>query len=171
MNRFVGMTLAVIGLLGSFATPSSAAGGTATPMPGGANQLKGLSGTMASTLFNGNIRIKKMSFRAPTPKDDMGLQAGQTGIVFSCIVSNGTNDRRTGYLNASLVDADGIVLNSYGGDPEESLYTLQPGAAARQSFRFTLKDGFKPVKVFLVEQANGTQPVFRITVKAADLPQ
>jgi hypothetical protein len=170
MNRFVGMTVALLGLLGTFLSPSSAAGGTSTPMPGGANQLKGLSGTMASTLFNGHIRIKKMSFRAATT-EEVTPQSGQTGIVFSCIVSNGTNDRRTGYLNASLADADGIVLNSYGGDPEESLYTLEPGAAARQSFRFTLKDGFKPVKVFLVEQANGTQPVFRITVKAADLPQ
>ena len=170
MNRFVGMTLAVLSLLGAFGTPSSAAGGTSTPMPGGAYQLKGLNGTMSSTLFNGKIRIKKMSFRAPVPKDDMGLQPGQTGIVFSCIVSNGTNDRRTGYLSATLADADGIVLNPSSG-PEESDYTLEPGAAARQTFTFTLKDGYKPVKLFLVERANGDVPVFRITVKDADLPQ
>ncbi|HEY5093525.1 MAG TPA: hypothetical protein VII69_00245 [Candidatus Eremiobacteraceae bacterium] len=34
MNRFFGMTLAVIGLLGSFVTLSSAAGGTAAPLAG-----------------------------------------------------------------------------------------------------------------------------------------
>jgi hypothetical protein len=139
-------------------------------LPGGAYQLKGLNGTMSSTLFSGSIRIKKMTFRTATSKE-MTAQAGESAIVFSCIVSNGTNERRTGYLAASLVDADGIVLDSYGGDPEESLYTLEPGAAARQSFRFTLKDGFKRVKLFLIERANGTQPVFRVTVHAGDLPQ
>jgi hypothetical protein len=169
MNRILGIFLTVLGLVSVSLTQSSAADGTSTPLPGGAYQLMGLNGTMSSTLFNGKIRIKKMSFRTATAKDLVD-QAGGTSIVFSCIVSNGTNDRRTGYLAASLVDADGIVLNSYGGDPEESLYTLEPGAAARQSFRFTLKDGFKTVKLFLSERANGTQPVFRIALLASDLP-
>jgi hypothetical protein len=170
MIRFMGLLLAVWAVASVNALPSSAAGGESTPMPGGAYQLKGLNGSMSSTLFNGKIRIKKMSFRTATPKELIPA-AGETGIVFSCIVSNGTNERRTGYLGASLVDADGIVLNSYGGDPEESLYTLDPGAAARQSFRFTLKDGFTPVKLFLSERANGPEPVFRVTVKPSDLPR
>ena len=169
MKIFVGIFLAAVLVTSANAAPSSA-NATSTPMPGGAYQLKGLNGTMSSTLFDGSIRIKKMSFRTAT-STEMTVQPGESAIVFSCIVSNGTNDRRTGYLAASLVDADGIVLDSYGGDPEESLYTLEPGAAARQSFRFTLKDGFKPVKLFLIERGNGTQPVFRVTVHAGDLPR
>jgi hypothetical protein len=169
MKRLLGLFVAVWALVSVNVSPSAAAGGGSTPMPGGAYQLKGLNGSMSSTLFNGKIRIKKMSFRSAT-RQDLILEPGETGFVFSCIVSNGTNDRRTGYLSASLVDADGIVLNSYGGDPMESIYTLDPGAAARQSFRFTLKGGFTPVKLFLSERANGTQPVFRITVKPGDLP-
>jgi hypothetical protein len=169
MKVFAGIILAVLVMASANVTPSSAAA-TSTPMPGGSYQLIGLNGMMSSTLFNGSIRIKKMSFRTATPKE-MTVQSGESAIVFSCIVSNGTNERRTGYLAASLVDADGVVLDSYGGDPEESDYTLEPGAAARQSFRFTLKDGFKPVKLFLIERANGTQPVFRVTVHPGDLPQ
>lgn len=165
MKALVGIFLAMVVMVCANVTASSA-DATSTPMPGGAYQLKGLNGTMSSTLFNGSIRIKKMSFRTATEKEMPEV----SGIVFSCIVSNGTNVRRTGYLAASLVDADGIVLDSYGGDPEESLYTLEPGAAARQSFRFALKD-FKPVKLFLIERGNGTQPVFRVTVHPGDLPQ
>ncbi|HLJ85041.1 MAG TPA: hypothetical protein VKT51_12780 [Candidatus Eremiobacteraceae bacterium] len=168
MRRAFWMFLIVAAALGAGAQRSSAAEGTSTPMPGGAYQLSGLSGTMSSTLFNGKIRIKKMSFRTATPQE-LILTAGQTGVVFSCIVSNGTNERRSGYLGASLVDSDGIVVDSYGG-PMESLYGLEPGAAARQSFRFLLNDGFKPVKLVLIELGNGPQPVFRIALKPSDLP-
>lgn len=168
MNRILGIILTALVVVAAGMKHSSAADGTSTPLPGGAYQLRGLDGSISSILFNGNIRIKKMSFRTATPKE-LILEAGETGVVFSCIVSNGTQVIRTGYLAASLVDADGIVLNSYCGDPMESIYALEPGAAARQSFRFTLKNGFNPVKLLLIEKGNGAQPLFRIALKPRDM--
>lgn len=141
-----------------------------TPIPGGAYQLRGMNGTLTSTLFNGKIRVRKMAFRQPGPNDHMDLQAGQKALIFTCLVSNGTKATRVGFLNAKLVDADGVVLDSFGGDPEESSYALPPGAAFHQTFRFILKDGFAPVKLFLQEQANRDSPVFRIDLKSTDIP-
>jgi hypothetical protein len=165
--RFVALSLMVPALIS--ATVQRGALAAPAPMPGGANQLRGTSGTLASTLFNGKIRIRKMAFREPGPNDHMDQQAGQKAIVFTCIVSNGTKSTRVGYLNAKLVDPDGIVLDSSGGDPEESNYVLPPGGAFRQSFRFIIKDGFTPVKVFVQEQANLNSPVFRINLKSGDI--
>lgn len=141
-----------------------------TPIPGGANQLRGMNGTLSSTLFNGKIRIRSMKFRQPGPSDHMDPQPGQKAIVFTCLVSNGTKATRVGYLSAKFADADGVVLDSYGGDPEESSYSLPPGASFRQTFRFILKDGFTPVKLFLQEMVNRDSPVFRINLKSTDIP-
>ena len=168
MRSKLGSLISALVLIGAGISQASAADTTSTPAPGGAYELRGMTGAMRSTLFNGKIRIKGMKFRTATSKE-LILEPGERGIVFSCIVSNGTDERRSGYLGASLVDADGIVLNSYG-DPEESIYSLDPGAAARQSIRFLLKAGFQPVEIIVVERGNGPQPVFRITVKPADLP-
>src|SRR5580700_7100736 len=58
MKRLLGLFVAVWALVSVNVSPSAAAGGGSTPMPGGAYQLKGLNGSMSSTLFNGKIRIK-----------------------------------------------------------------------------------------------------------------
>lgn len=153
------ITLAVPGL-GRAANP--------TPIPGGANQAAGISGKLGATLFNGKIRIRSTSLRAGTSRDGLTAAAGDKVVYFSCTVSNGTNATRIGYLTAKLADADGVVLSSSAG-PLESDYELPPGGVARQTFGFILKAGFTPVKVFLSENANGVQPVFRIDLSPADL--
>lgn len=145
------------------------AASTPTPLPGGANQAAGISGKLGATLFNGKIRIRKTSLRAGTSSDGLTAGPGDKVVYFTCIVSNGTKATRIGYLTAKLADADGIVLSSSAG-PLESDYELPPGGAAHQTFGFILKAGFTPVKVFLSENANGTQPVFRINLVAGDLP-
>jgi hypothetical protein len=48
--------LAVLLVAGGAGT---AAAGALTPIPGGANQMKGVSGGLSSTLFNGHVRIRQ----------------------------------------------------------------------------------------------------------------
>jgi hypothetical protein len=63
-----------------------------TPMPGGANQLNGLQGTLQSTMLNGKMRVRKMQQR-PSTSDERSTSAGPTAITFVYLASNGTSAR------------------------------------------------------------------------------
>ena len=50
-----------------------------TPVPGGANQLNGVSGGLSSALFNGKMRIRQMQLR-PATAAEASPAAGQPGV-------------------------------------------------------------------------------------------
>ena len=135
-----------------------AVGAPATAIPGGANQRAGISGPLNAELFNGRIRLRKMSFtRKNLDGDDV--------FVFSTLVTNGTHQDRVTLLEAHLADADGVTVDQTPGDPVEGPCTLAPGAACHESFHFKLPSAdFKPVKILVEEMANGSQPVFRVNL-------
>jgi hypothetical protein len=131
-----------------------------TPPPGGANQRAGVAGPIDAELFNGKIRLRKMSIGKKT-------EDGDDYIVFSTLVANGTRQDRVTLLEAHLADADGVTLDQTAGDPKEGPCTLAPGAACRETFRFKVPSGdFHPVKVLVQEMGNGPQPVFRVTLRS-----
>jgi hypothetical protein len=136
-----------------------------TPIPGGANQLKGVSGGLSSTLFNGKMRIRKMQLRAATAAE-ASPGAGQTAVTF-VIVSNGTSAARSGNFTASMVDSDGVAVNGHSTSVYSAFYSLQPGVPARGTIAFVLDSGFAPVKILLTD---GNGPAFRINLKPTDLP-
>jgi hypothetical protein len=82
-----------------------------TPIPGGANQLKGVTGGLSSRLFNGKMRIRHMQLR-PATATEASPAAGQTAVAFVYLVSNGTSAARSGNFTASMVDSDGVALNA-----------------------------------------------------------
>jgi len=108
---------------------SPATAEAATPIPGGANQLKGISGGLAATLFNGKVRIRKMALRAATPAE-YTPDSGKTGLMFSFLVSNGTNKERSGQFSGAIVDADAVSIDGGPLHVYDAYYSLQPGAAA-----------------------------------------
>jgi hypothetical protein len=157
--RVIAAALAVMTLTFAFAVRTQA---SPTPVPGGANQASGISGPISGQLFNGKVRLSKMSL---TPTIDLG----DNYLVFSTIIANGTKKDRVVLLEAHLVDADGVTLNQRAGDPVGGPCTLAPGAACRNSFRFKIIDPqFKPVKVLVEELGNGPQPVFRVDLPPAN---
>src|SRR5579872_4615367 len=82
-----------------------------TPVPGGAYQTSGVSGTLSQTLFNGTLRLKDMSLKAAGPNDNIHPNAGdERALVFRGIVSNGTKRENHGYFDATLADIDGITV-------------------------------------------------------------
>jgi hypothetical protein len=105
------------------ATPQSVVAAPApTPVPGGANQLSGVSGGLASTLFNGKVRVRQMAMRTSTA-DEYTPSGGQHGLVFSYLVSNGTSATRTGSFNASISDVDGVLTDQ--GAPAGPAFRIQ----------------------------------------------
>ncbi len=160
-------SFATIGLVLSSAQPGVSA--TPKPIPGGANQLSGVSGSLSSTLFNGKIRIRKMAIR-PSTAAEFTPVTGQRAIVLSWLVSNGTKSERTGYFAGSLADADGVVVDGKPVTVYSAFYSLQPGAAARETMQFVLPADYSPTKVLLVDQGGPAGPAFRINLKTADIP-
>jgi hypothetical protein len=139
-----------------------------TPVPGGANQLSGVSGTLSQTLFNGTLRLHGMSLKDAGPADNVHPNApGERALVFRAVVNNGTHHEDHGYFDATLADADGITVL---GQPLDSGWSLEPGAAARLANGFSVPAGFVPTKLLLVEAAHPKARAFRITLKPGDLP-
>ncbi len=144
------------------------AGAVPTPVPGGANQINGVSGTMSQTLFNGMLRLRGMSLKDPVPADNMRPNAaGERAIVFHAIVSNGSHHENHGYFNATLADANGITVT---GRPLDSGWSLQPGTAARAATGFSVPADFVPVRMVLIEAATPKAQAFRIAIRPTDLP-
>jgi hypothetical protein len=133
-----------------------------TPVPGGANQTAGLTGSLSQTLFNGTLRIKSMSLKDAVPTDHINPNA----LVFRSIVSNGTKHEDHGYFDASLADANGITI---AGRPLDSGWSLEPGAAAHAVNGFSVPHDFVPVRLVLIESAHPKARAFRITIRATDL--
>ena len=152
-------------LLGGDAATALAA---PTPVPGGANQLAGVSGTLKQALFNGTLRLRGMSLKDAGPGDPIHPNApGERALVFRAIVSNGIRHEDHGYFDATLADADGITV---AGRPLDSGWSLEPGAAAHVVNGFSVPAGFVPTKLLLVESAHPKARAFRITIKPGDLP-
>jgi hypothetical protein len=152
-------------LLGGETTPAWAA---PTPVPGGANQKAGITGTLSQVLFNGKLRLRAMSLKDPIPADNMHANnAGDRPLVFHAIISNGTQHEDHGFFNATLADADGITVE---GRPLDDGWGLEQGAAARIRMGFSVPAGFVPVKLFLIKASAPHDPAFRITIRPADVP-
>ncbi len=139
---------------------------TTTPLPGGANMIGGVTGTMSQVLFNGKLRLKSMKLREAVEADREPVLPNGRSIVFQAVVSNGTQLRTFGYFNAALADADGVTVT---GRPLHT-WDLEPGTAARTAYAFQIPADFKPVRLVLIEVSVPNAKAFRVTVKPTDFP-
>ncbi|GAC1597340.1 MAG: hypothetical protein NVS3B28_29200 [Candidatus Velthaea sp.] len=156
--------LSAILLVGGDIVPAMAA---PTPLPGGANQVGGVSGTFSQVLFNGTLRVRKMSLRDTMPEDQFTAdQKGERALIFKAIVSNGTHTLNDDFFKATLADADGITIP---GRQLGGMWRLDPGAAARVKIGFAVPAGFVPTKLVLTEGYAPKPKVFRIAVGPADV--
>jgi len=166
-NRKAVAVLALVATLAAFAAlPPARAAAAPTPIPGGANQLSGVSGSLSSTLFNGKMRIRKMQLR-PSTAAEATASAGSSALTFVFLVSNGTNAPRSGNFSATMADSDGVTVNGHSVSVYSAYYSLQPGVPARATIYFIVPSGFTPVKILLTD---GNGPAFRVNLKASDIP-
>jgi hypothetical protein len=169
MNRLSLLSNLVL-VAGLCAVLEDSARAAATPMPGGSNQVGGVTGTLQSTLFNGKMRIRKMQLRVATAQE-ASPDKGESALTFSFIASNGTSKQRGGNFSAHLSDADGVNVDGRSVSVYSAYYSLIPAAAARGTIAFVLPSGYSPVKIVLVDSADDKEPVFRINLKPSDIPE
>lgn len=147
------LRIAVLSIAFAFvATFSAAAALTPTPVPGGANQVNALSGTIGQTIFNGVLRIDVQELRDATDADNPS-QAGplpnQKVMVMKVLLRNGAHDAFIDLLSYTLADKDDVSVDV----PEHliehaNLHILQ-GSAGRQSAMFPVDKDFVPVKLIV----------------------
>ena len=144
--RTIALTIATVA---AAATLASAA---PTPVPGGANQVKAVSGTIGQTVFNGVLRVKILELRDATPADHpetIGASASKKVMVINVLVRNGSHDSFTGGLGYTLADKDDVSFEiPENGITHADLNVLQ-AAAEKQSSMFAVDKDFVPVKLIV----------------------
>jgi hypothetical protein len=144
------------------ATTTATAG--PTPVPGGANQVKALSGKVGDTIFNGVLRIQISELRDATDADNPKQaypQPGQKVMVMNVLLRNGTQREFTDLLTYTLADKDDVTVDI----PSHlltnaNLHILQ-GGAGRQSALFTVDQNFVPTKLIVQCATCGAHSAFK----------
>jgi hypothetical protein len=158
-------------VLAAFTAPAAA---TPTPVPGGANQTLAVAGSLHDTLFNGQVRVRKMSIGKPdgSPNESYADNAAEKWIAFRAVMSNGTAKvLDMSQFSASIVDADGIVVAAQPDKvrPLGTVNNIPPGGAWKETIFFNVPKDFKPAKIVLVT-VNSKYKSFRIDIGASDVP-
>jgi hypothetical protein len=143
---------------------------TPTPIPGGAVQARGVTGTIGSKLFNGEVRLRPTELRDATSADGLSGTADQRWLVFTAAASNGTNralDMQQ--FIASIVDGEGNTIQAQPDKvrPAGGVYGVPPGGGWKEQVFFLVPKNFKPLKIVLAPY-DGKHPVFRITIRPRD---
>lgn len=136
-----------------------------TPIPGGANQAKAVSGTLGQMLFNGKIRLKIDTVREETAAEsaDASLPADQKMILIQGIVRNGMAETITVRPDYKLADKDDVTQANSGPPTGMQTVTMAQGAAGRLKYRMPVPKDFVPVKL-LVDPSSLLGVPFRITL-------
>lgn len=163
-------TTALSVLVFSLCTGAAALSSPATPVPGGANQASGVSGTFGQKLFNGEVRLVPKEIRDANESDGLSAASGQKWIVFTASASNGTaHALDMQQFIASIVNSDGDTLQAQPDKvkPTGGLFGVPPGGGWKEQILFDIPANFVPAKIVLLPY-NRKHPAFRITVRAED---
>lgn len=164
-----------VALLAALALAVPAGAAKSTPEPGGANQTSGVAGSLHATLFNGQVRLRKMALTKPNSSPDESYPDDPSGkwYVLRALASNGTpRVLDLQQFSATIVDGDGVAVAAQPDKvrPEGMVSNIPPGGAWKETILFHVPPDFKPVKIVLVPTA-GHYKAFRITVSASDVPK
>ena len=148
---------------------TGAAQSAPTPVPGGANQVKALSGTVGKTIFNGVLRITVVDVRDATADETAAFRpvAGQKVMVFDVRLSNGTDSTFTDLVEYTFADKDAISVDVPTADYTHANLNIQQGAAQVQKGTFAVDPGFVPTKLIVKCVTCGSRSAFktlRITI-------
>ncbi len=160
------VVLLVAMLVGSLAAPGRSA---PTPVPGGANQLSAIEGSVGKTLFNGEYRLKVITVRELSAQEAAALPAGsgagadQKIILFVAMIRNGTNRTVFGGIRISYADADDVVQSS-GISGSSDFGNTPPGAAQRFKLTMPVPKDFVPTKLIVSFAFEPKYKPFRIVL-------
>ena len=150
--------------------------GAPTPVPGGANQVKAVSGTVGDPMWNGVVRIKVRQLRDARPEDHPEtLLPGpnQKVMVLDAMLRNGTTKQFAELLTYTLADKDDVVFEIPSQYLKPSPLVVAQGAAAHVVALFVADKGFVPVNLLIQCATCGTSTrfgSFRVKIPAAPAP-
>ncbi len=124
----------------------------ATPIPGGANQIRAISGKVGETVFNGALRIKIAELREATAADNPARLApgpDQKVLVMTVLLRNGLHEPFLDLLNYTLADKDDVTVQVPSSEITNANLHIEQGAAARQVAMFPVDKSFIPTKVLV----------------------
>ncbi len=136
----------------------------ATPIPGGANQVRAVSGKVGDTVFNGALRIKIAELREATADDNPSRLApspDQKVLVMTILLRNGLHTPFIDLVNYTLADKDDVSVQVPSSEITNANLNIQQGAAARQVAMFLVDKSFVPVKVLVQCATCSTTSPFR----------
>jgi hypothetical protein len=128
-------TIALAGLV-AFCVPCGSLAAP-TPVPGGANQIAGVSAVFPATVFNGFVRIKPQYFGPARPQDGVTETPSNPGtqvLTFTGILSNG---KTVPYMDNPLIvlsDANGVAIDARSVEPNGIILQQAAGANLKVIF-------------------------------------
>jgi hypothetical protein len=159
---------AIMTMLILAARAGSPAGAAPTPVPGGANQIKGITGSIHQTLFNGKLRLRGMQLREAVPADNVSGSPGDNVMLFTYIFSDGIAKHIYGNTSMTAADASGVTQNCKSVGVYGAYYSMEAGESARLKIYCDFPSDFTPVKFLLIP---GDGPAFRLNLKPSDVPK
>ena len=169
MARVVSIVAAAI----VFAAPLAAVPAP-TPVPGGANQVGAVSGTVGQTLWNGVVRLQVTAVRPASAAEISSILPGaaQKPLAIEALVRNGTKSGFAEVLTYTLADASDVTFDVPSYMVKPNPVSIAQGAAAHQRLLFAVDKDFTPVKL-LVQCSTckkGTFRAFRLTLPPIAAP-
>ncbi|MDQ6942029.1 MAG: hypothetical protein M3169_05865 [Candidatus Eremiobacteraeota bacterium] len=151
-------------------------GAAPTPIPGGANQVKAVSGTVGEPMWNGVVRLKVRELRVARPDEHPEtLLPGpdQKVMVFDAMLRNGTASQFAELLTYTLADKDDVVFEIPSQYLKPVPLVVAQGSAAHIRALFLADKNFVPVKLLIQCATCGTPNpfgAFRVQIPAAPAP-
>ena len=158
MKIFAGLAVAVA--IGAMSVAGDAA---PTPVPGGANQVSAISGTVGQTIFNGVLRVNVSEVRAATPEEIAKFlpTPAQKVLSFTVLLRNGTTSNFIDLVEYTFADKDDISVDVPTADYTHANLNIQQGAAQRQVGVFAVDKDFVPTKLIVKCVTCGAKTAFR----------
>jgi hypothetical protein len=143
-----------------------------TPVPGGADPIKAVSGFAGEPMWNGVLRYKVQELRDARPEDHPEtLLPGpnQKVMVFRASLRNGTAKQFAELLTYTLVDKNDVAFEIPSRDLTPASLVVAQGDNARIAALFVADQSFVPVKLLIQCATCGSSSrfaAFRVTIPA-----
>jgi hypothetical protein len=160
MKRVRGALVCALLVAAAVAAPAR----SATPVPGGANQVSAVSGKLGDVVFNGVLRVSVTGLAettAPADLAEVNVIAGKKVMTFTALLRNGTKDEFTDLVTYSLADKDDVSVDVPSSQMHPGNLHILQGAATRQKAIFVVDKDFTPVKMIVQCATCGAHSSFR----------
>lgn len=147
----------------AFVVLSVPADAAPTPIPGGANQVQAISGTVGQTIFNGVLRVNVSEVRNANADEIAKVlpNPNQKVLSFTVLLRNGTPSPFIDLVEYTFADKDDITVDVPTADYTHANLHIQQGAADRQVGVFPVDKDFVPTKMIVKCATCGAHTAFR----------